>query len=616
MALQSGVGPHVSLTPVVLIAKSVPVCSRIKQMLYPAHAEHSSARRRPEKAVFRVILIKPSHYDDDGYIIQWARSSIPSNTLAALYGLALDAAHRQVLGPDVEIQLDAHDETNTRLQAKRLVRLIRSSSAGGMVALVGVQSNQYPRAMDLARQLRAEGVQVCIGGFHVSGCLAMLPAMPQDLQEAVDLGISLFAGELEGRMDELLRDAFRCQLKPLYNYMKDLPDLGNSPVPFLPAEVIHRRTGAKTSFDAGRGCPFQCSFCTIINVQGRKSRFRSPDDVERIVRANVAQGVSNFFISDDNFARNRTWEPILDRLIHLREVERVAIRLIIQVDTLSHKVPGFIEKAGRAGVNRVFIGLENINPASLLGAQKRQNRIEEYCAMLDAWHSVGALTLAGYILGFPADTPESILRDIKIIQRELPIDLLEFFILTPLPGSQDHRVLYDRGVAMDPDMNNYDLAHVTTDHQQMSRQEWQAIYHRAWDAYYTPEHVEALIRRGKAWGFAPRQMMEKLLAFHACARIEQVHPLEGGLFRLKYRTDRRPGMAREGRLAFYGRYLWDILSKHSRFVVLALPYLRALYRVEAGISRAGAAMDAALRPISALPAAVVEMPEAVALAGK
>ncbi|OGX29337.1 MAG: radical SAM protein [Omnitrophica WOR_2 bacterium RIFCSPHIGHO2_02_FULL_67_20] len=573
-----------------------------------------SARRRSTKAVFRVLLIKPSHYDDDGYVIQWVRSSIPSNTLAALYGLALDAAHRQVLGPDVDIQLDAHDETNTRIQVKRLVRLIRSSSAGGMVALVGVQSNQYPRAMDLARQLRAEGIQVCIGGFHVSGSLAMLPVMPRDLQEAVDLGVSLFAGELEGRMDELLLDAFRRELKPLYNYMKDLPDLGGSPVPFLPAAVIHRRTGAKTSFDAGRGCPFQCSFCTIINVQGRKSRFRSPDDIERIVRANVAQGVSNFFISDDNFARNRTWEPILDRLIHLREVERISLRLIIQVDTLSHKVPGFIHKAGRAGVNRVFIGLENIHPESLLGAQKRQNRIEEYRAMLDAWHSVGALTLAGYILGFPVDTPESILRDIKIIQRELPIDLLEFFILTPLPGSQDHRALYDRGVAMDPDMNHYDLAHVTTDHQQMSRREWQAIYHRAWDAYYTPEHVEALIRRGKAWGFPPRQMMEKLLAFHACARIERVHPLEGGLFRLKYRRDRRPGLPHDGPLAFYGRYLWDILSKHGRFVVLALSYLRALYRVEAGVSRAGAAMGAALRPISAPPAAVVETPEAVALA--
>ena len=317
--------------------------------------------------------------------------------------------------------------------------------------------------------------------------------------------------------------------------------------------------------------------------------------MEQVVRANVAQGVSNFFISDDNFARNKDWEPILDRLIRLRE-EGLAIRLIIQVDTLSHQIPGFIEKAGRAGVNRVFIGLENINPDSLIGASKRQNCIGKYRAMLQAWHSVGALTLAGYILGFPSDTPESILRDIKIIQRELPIDLLEFFILTPLPGSRDHRTLFDQGVAMDPDMNHYDLAHVTTAHPKMSRQEWQDIYQRAWEAYYTPEHVETVIRRGKAWGFAPRAMMMKLLCFHACARIERMHPLEGGLFRLKYRKDRRSGMPWEPPLIFYGRYYWDMMRKHLQFFVLVLSYLRALRRAGTSVSPVGV-RDIAMRPI-------------------
>ena len=69
-----------------------------------------------------------------------------------------------------------------------------------------------------------------------------------------------------------------------------------------------------TSFDAGRGCPFQCSFCTIINVQGRKSRRRSPDDVERIIRENMAQGLRSFFITDDNLARNRRWEEFFEAL--------------------------------------------------------------------------------------------------------------------------------------------------------------------------------------------------------------------------------------------------------------------------------------------------------------
>jgi radical SAM superfamily enzyme YgiQ (UPF0313 family) len=100
---------------------------------------------------------------------------------------------------------------------------------------------------------------------------------------------------------------------------------------------------------------------------------------------------------------------------------------MIQVDTLCHKIENFVEKAKRAGVTRVFIGLENINPDSLKQSKKTQNQITEYRSMLQAWHRAGALTYAGYILGFPGDTPASIERDIGIIQRELPIDLLEFF---------------------------------------------------------------------------------------------------------------------------------------------------------------------------------------------
>ena len=269
----------------------------------------------------------------------------------------------------------------------------------------------------------------------------MLGGKDAYMDQARAMGLSLFAGESEGRLEMVLRDAFNHDLKPLYNFMADLPSLEGTPIPFLAANKVVRTAGGVTSFDAGRGCPYQCSFCTIINVQGRKSRRRSPDDVEKIVRANVAQGARSFFITDDNFARNKDWEAILDRLIYLREVEKMPIGIIIQVDTLCHKLPNFVEKAARAGVKRVFIGLENINPANLMGAKKRQNKITEYRKMLLAWKNARVLTYAGYIIGFPNDTLESVMNDIEVIKRELPVDLLEFFFLTPLPGSEDHQKL-------------------------------------------------------------------------------------------------------------------------------------------------------------------------------
>ena len=133
---------------------------------------------------FQLVLIKPSHYDDDGYVIQWWRSSIPSNSLACVYTLARGRrATGSVLGPDVEIDITAIDETNTRIKLKDVIALIRRHDGFGMVGLVGVQSNQFPRALDIARPLRAAGIQVVIGGFHVSGCLAMLPELQADLQD-------------------------------------------------------------------------------------------------------------------------------------------------------------------------------------------------------------------------------------------------------------------------------------------------------------------------------------------------------------------------------------------------------------------------------------------------
>jgi hypothetical protein len=113
-------------------------------------------------ALFHLVLIKPTHYDDDGYPIQWLRS-------ACLNGLAEDARRRAVLGPDVAIRLHTFDETNRRVHPTRIIRDIKRNGGRALIALVGVQTNQFPRAVDLACPFLAAGMPVCVGGFHVSG---------------------------------------------------------------------------------------------------------------------------------------------------------------------------------------------------------------------------------------------------------------------------------------------------------------------------------------------------------------------------------------------------------------------------------------------------------------
>jgi len=548
----------------------------------PIVTSAAAAQRR-----FQFVLIKPSHYDDDGYVIRWWRSIIPSNSLAALYSIGEDAAARGALGPDVAVDIEAIDETNTRVDVPGLLRRFRAHGGFGLVALVGVQSNQFPRALDIARPFRDAGVAVAIGGFHVSGVISMIDGHALGLETCREMGIAVFAGEVEGRLEELLQDAATGRLAPVYDFMNDLPSISETPVPFLPKRYVTRTYGLSSSFDAGRGCPYQCSFCTIINVQGRRSRHRSADDVERLVRLNWSHGIHKFFVTDDNFARNKNWEAIFDRLSSLRDKDGIPLGLMIQVDTLCHKIPRFIEKAKRAGVTRVFIGLESINPDTLLAAKKRQNKIAEYRKMMLAWKAHGVITLAGYILGFPADSPDSIRRDIAIIQRELPIDILEFFCLTPLPGSEDHQKLWRQCVAMDPDLNKYDVEHVCTAHPKMSQNEWEAIYREAWLLYYSNDHMRTLLRRAAATGLPIGSLLKLLVSFATAVPIENVHPLQAGLVRLKHPGERRPGLPRLNPWLFWPAFVFDVVRKH---VVLAVVSVRLLLVVYA-ISRDSAAGD-------------------------
>jgi radical SAM superfamily enzyme YgiQ (UPF0313 family) len=556
---------------------------------------NSNDLQQPTLKRFCLVLVKPSHYDDDGYVIQWLRAPVPSNSLAVINGLALDCARRRVLGDDVEIEVHAIDETHTRIRPKRIAALIQKADAG-MVMLVGVQSNQFPRALDIAAALRGRGVMVALGGFHVSGTLAMLKERDPDVRRAEEMGVTLFAGEAEGRLDQVLQDAAAGRFKPLYNFMDDLPDLEGAITPLLPTKVVKRAFG-NTSFDAGRGCPFTCSFCTIINVQGRKSRSRSADDIEQIIRANLALDIHSFVITDDNFARNQNWEPIFDRLIQLREVEKINLKLSIQVDTGCHRIPNFIDKAKRAGVRRVFIGLENINPGNLKGARKNQNKITEYRQMLLDWKRTGAIIFCGYIIGFPNDTLESILNDVRIMQTELPTDIVEFTCLTPLPGSEDHRRLYEAGVPLDPDLNRYDINHVTAPHALMSRAEWEEAYERVWSTYYSDEHIETVLRRCVATGTSPGKTMIYLNWFRVSKSVESTHPIETGFFRLKFRRDRRSSLQREPVWSFYPKYVAESISKQIQWIAFYLKCYRILKKVTSDPQRLDY-KDLAITPVS------------------
>jgi hypothetical protein len=268
----------------------------------------------------------------------------------------------------------------------------------------------------------------------------------------------------------------------------------------------------------------------------------------------------------------------------MRHQERLNLKFIIQVDTMCHRIPHFIEKAARAGVARVFIGLESIRQENLISANKPQNKIAEYRQMLLDWKQAGVTVFAGYIIGFPGDTPESVLLDVETIRRELPVDLVEFHCLTPLPGSKDHQQIYCEKAYLEPDLNKFDLEHVTAAHPTMSKNEWEKTYRDAWNAYYTPEHMMTIMRRSVATNSNPGNMPLLLAWFYLCFTLEKTDPLQGGYLRRKYRRDRRPTLPRESALDFYPRYLGGLIYKHIKLagMILRLSRFRRQLKLDPG----------------------------------
>jgi hypothetical protein len=167
----------------------------------------------------------------------------------------------------------------------------------------------------------------------------------------------------------------------------------------------------------------------------------------------------------------------------------------------------------------------------------------------------------------------------------LPVDILEFFILTPLPGSEDHKVLHGKGTWMDPDMNKYDLNHRVVHHPTMSDAEWEDAYWSAWEGFYSPEHMETIMRRAAACGLSVGKVMFMMLWFFFSIRYDRVHPLESGYFRLKFRRDRRPTMPRESALVFYPHYAWETVKSHFRMGYWILKMDRARRRIKADAGR-------------------------------
>ncbi len=524
-----------------------------------------------------IVLIKPSKYDDDGYVIRFWKGVLPSNTLNVLHGLTEDVKARRVFG-DLSIDVTTFDETAEYVPIKKIIRWSKAPGTKLLVCLVGVQTNQFPRALDMARIFKAHGVPVIIGGFHTSGTINMLGEQEPDIQQLFREEICVVSGEVEGKWEGILGDLLNGGLKPLYSFAQDLQnlvDIEAAPLPRTSAKTMrHFAYSSFATADTSRGCPFACTFCTIINVQGRKMRERSPQSIAAMMRKNYLEhGLSFYFFTDDNFARKKLWRETFEEIIKLRE-EGIRVSFMMQVD-LAKKPKDFVKLAAKAGCTQVFIGMESVNPQNLEAEGKKQNKVEEYRSIIQEWHDAGVLVHTGYIIGLPWDSKEQVAKDIEFLKNEVGPDQASFFMLTPLPGSHDHREMKKRGEWMDPDFNKRDSFHATIKHPRMTSEEWTEAYENAWKSFYSKENM---IRNLSRWADRPKNywnLMSIFFWYKNAALIEKQHPMIAGFFRLKDRTTRRPGYPIDPLPV----HLWKRAKEITRLLITWAKFLKEMEEV-------------------------------------
>jgi len=285
---------------------------------------------RPDAIVcrtLRVYFIKPSKYDDAGWVQWFWKGVLPNNTLTVL--AALNDTYNQ-LRRDQGVYLETviWDEQVDGPILPATIRAIQEKALEDgvevVVGLAGVQTNQYPRGRDLAFQFRRAGFPVLFGGFHVSG-------HPETRVFLEDCGITTVVGEAETIWCELLDDYLRGELRPSYSVTDGIraktgsgeitvPVITGAQLPAISDPYLHRFASSNmTTLDTSRGCPFTCSYCSVKNVMGRTMRARDPEAVVRWIRdAGDHHGIRSLFIVDDDFFRSPTWEPILEGMAAYR----------------------------------------------------------------------------------------------------------------------------------------------------------------------------------------------------------------------------------------------------------------------------------------------------------
>ena len=463
--------------------------------------------------MLRVVIIKPSKYGMTGYVERFNRGFMPNSTVPYIRSMtpaSIDGVPIETYAIDEYVQTDL-----------KYLDLLRNPGSPTLLALVGVQSHQFQRSLDLAAFARANGVEHCvIGGPHPMTC---------DTTVLQNRGVSFAVAEAEMVWLPILRDAIRGELQPVYGREQRWAQELQAPVVIPPSKRDLRRYFVRMlGIYPARGCPFTCNFCSVIKIAGRQIRSQAIETTMESLRLAKRAGVRLVMFTSDNFNKYSEAKHLLEQMI----AEKLRIPFFVQCDTQIARQEELVSLLGRAGCFEMFVGVESFRRQTLLAAHKAQNHPSTYGEIVELCRKYGVVSHFSNILGFPDDTAPSVREHFDVL-RGLNPDIASFYILTPIPGTDQYDDFLAAGWITEPNLDRYDGSTPTWKHPNLGPEELPELLYRCYRRFFTVPHIIATAMRTfrpTSGGLLPYFGHPVFSRFSAWRKV---HPMSGGMFRVR-----------------------------------------------------------------------------------
>jgi radical SAM superfamily enzyme YgiQ (UPF0313 family) len=462
----------------------------------------------------RVIILKPGKYDADGYVQRFRRGFMPNSTLSYLASLT------PAVFEGVRCDVTTIDEY-VHADLDYLDLLQRDPNRRTLLAFAGVQSHQFQRALDLGAFARSRGVEsVVIGGPHPMTC---------DTSLLHGCGVSFALSEAEIVWTAILRDALEGELQPVYGEEARWGATLDPP-PLIPPSPrdLKRYAVRMLGVYPARGCPYTCNFCSVIKIAGRQVRSQPVATTIASLKAAKAAGVQSILFTSDNLNKYAEVRQLLEAMI----AEKIELPFFCQVDTQIARQEDLLELMGRAGCFQIFVGVESFSRSVLLAAHKFQNHPDAYGRIIDLCRKNRISAHFSNIIGFPTDTRDDVLEHLRRL-RELDPDVASFYILTPIPGTDQYEEFLNAGLITVDNLDRLDGTLPTWRHPHFSDDELMDLLVHCYREFGRTRDVARRVLRHvfSRWDYRTGVDIYTVLGYALLQRNSvrlRVHPMNGG----------------------------------------------------------------------------------------